>query len=250
MLLEGKTAVITGCNRGIGLSILKKFSENNCNIIACNKTNNNEEFITVCDELKKKHNIFIKNIQLDLSNHEQVKDVTNTILLKEENIDILVNNAGINQTSLIQMTSIKKVKEIFDVNFFSPYLLTQSILKKMIKNKKGSIINISSSAVRDCPPGRVAYAAAKSSLEKFSETLSKECGLFNVRSNVISPGLIQTDMLNSSMNENEKNTIINNISLRKLGVPSNVSDLALFLASDNSDYITGQILNIDGGLSI
>ena len=148
------------------------------------------------------------------------------------------------------MTSIKKVKEIFDVNFFSPYLLTQSILKKMIKNKKGSIINISSSAVRDCPPGRVAYAAAKSSLEKFSETLSKECGSFNVRSNVISPGLIQTDMLNSSMNEKEKNTIINNISLRKLGLPSNVSDLALFLASDNSDYITGQILNIDGGLSI
>ena len=248
-MLRGKTAVITGCNRGIGLSILKKFAENNCNIIACNKTNN-EEFISICKEIKKKQNISIKIISLDLSNHEDVKAVANTILLKNENIDILVNNAGVNQTSLIQMTSLKKIKEVFDVNFFSPYLLTQTLLKKMIKNKRSSIINISSSAARDCPPGRVAYSAAKSSLEKFSETLSKEYGSFNVRSNIISPGLVSTDMLKFSMKENEIDTIIKKISLKKLGEPSNIADLAVFLASDNSDYITGQIINIDGGLSI
>ena len=147
MILKNKLALITGANRGIGLSILKKFSENGADVIACTRSKN-EKFEQLIFDISKKHKNKITPIYFDLLKENEIEQGINKINSVSDKIDILVNNAGINQVSLFQMTSIKKIKEIFDVNFFSNLQLTQKLMKVMIKNKRGSIINISSSSSR------------------------------------------------------------------------------------------------------
>ena len=146
------------------------------------------------------------------------------------------------------MTSKKKIKEIFEVNFFSQCLFTQLISKNMIKNRSGSIINMSSISAEDGNEGRAAYSASKAAFATYSKVLSRELGKFNVRVNVISPGLIDTDMLKKNTSEEIILDMTKKISLGKIGVPSQVSNTALFLASDLSNYITGQTLRVDGGM--
>jgi 3-oxoacyl-[acyl-carrier protein] reductase len=148
MLLKNKTAVITGSNKGIGFEILKNFSENGANIFACTR-NIDDDFISKTNTIKEKYNNTITPIEIDLSSEIKVKEAANQILNFDKPIDILINNAGIIQTSLFQMSSRKKLNEIFEINFFSQTIFTQFILKSMIKQKSGSIIYISSSASLD-----------------------------------------------------------------------------------------------------
>ena len=247
MILKNKTAVITGCSKGIGLAILNKFSENSCNIIACTRSKD-QEFLDQCKIIMKKNKIDIYNFFFDMENEKEVLDKSNEIANKFEKIDILVNNAGSNLTSLIQMTKVTDLHKIFQINYFSIFLFTQIILKNMMRNKSGNIINISSSAAYDAPIGRSVYSASKSALEKFSKTLSKECSAFNIRSNVIAPGLIETNMMRSSTDSKKLEDIIKKLPSKRVGKPEEIADLALFLVSDKSNYINGQILRVDGGM--
>ena len=144
MLLKNKTAVVTGCNRGIGKKILEVFSTHGATVFACVR-NIDKEFKSNIDEIEKNTKNKIIPIQFDLSNESQIKEATNSILSSNKSIDILVNNAAMIHTAIFQMTSIKKLKEVFEIDFFSQTNFTQYILKSMIKNKKGSIIYISSS---------------------------------------------------------------------------------------------------------
>ena len=160
MLLKNKTAVVTGCNRGIGKKILEVFSENGAKVFACVRKVD-EEFKSHADELNKKFNNEIIPIQFDLSNDTQIKEAANNILSSNKPIDILVNNAAAIHTAIFQMTSIKKLKEIFEIDFFSQTVFTQYIVKSMVKNKKGSILYISSSSSLDGNEGRSAYSSAK-----------------------------------------------------------------------------------------
>lgn len=247
MLLKNKTAIITGCNKGIGKEILKIFSENGAKVFACVRVID-EKFTAEITKLKNKNNSEIIPISFDLLNEDQIKDAAKKILLLSEKIDILVNNAGAIETALFQMTSSKKLKEIFEVNFFSQITLTQFILKSMIKNKSGSIINISSISGLDANVGRSAYSASKSALISQSKVLSREVGGYNVRVNCIAPGLVNTDMLNKNTSSEIIEKMIQNISLRRIANPIDIANVVLFLSSDLSKYITGQVIRVDGGI--
>ena len=247
MLIQYKTAVITGCNRGIGKKILEVFSANGATIFACVR-NVSEEFKTFANEMEKEFNNKIIPIQFDLNDEEQVKKAANNILSSNSPIDILVNNAATIYTALFQMTSIKKLKETFETDFFSQTLFTQYILKSMIKKKSGSILYISSSSALDGNEGRSAYSSAKAAIIAQAKALSREVGMYNIRVNAIAPGLTDTDMMKENTPKEIVNEVASKTSLRRIANPQEIANAALFLSSDLSSYITGQVIRVDGGM--
>ena len=246
MLLKNKTALITGANGGIGLSILKKFSENGADIIACTRSKN-EKFEQLILDISKKNKNKITPIYFDLSKENEIGQAIEKISSISNKIEIVVNNAGINQVSLFQMTSIEKIKEIFDINFFSQLKLTQKLMKIMIKNKKGSIINISSNAAEECDAGRVGYASSKAALIAFTKVLSKELGSFNIRVNAIAPGLTNTKMMGQDVSRKVIEEAIKRVALKRPAEPEEISDVVMFLGSDLSSYISGEVIFVTGG---
>ena len=246
MLLKNKTALITGANGGIGLSILKKFSENGADIIACTRSKN-EKFEQLILDISKKNKNKITPIYFDLSKENEIGQAIEKISSISNKIEIVVNNAGINQVSLFQMTSIEKIKEIFDINFFSQLILTQKLMKIMIKNKKGSIINISSNAAEECDAGRVGYASSKAALIAFTKVLSKELGSFNIRVNAIAPGLTNTKMMGKDVSRKVIEEAIKRVALKRPAEPEEISDVVMFLGSDLSSYISGEVIFVTGG---
>ena len=146
------------------------------------------------------------------------------------------------------MTKIESIKEMFEINFFSQLSITQLVLKSMIAKKKGSIINISSTSGLDSNLGRISYACSKSSLITATKVISKEVGFSNVRVNAIAPGISDTDMFNLGHSEKIKKSILETISLKRISSPEEIANVALFLASDLSSYITGQVVRVDGGM--
>lgn len=247
MLLKNKTAVITGCNRGIGKSILEVFAENGAKVFACIRSID-DKFLKNIEQLKKSFQVEIIPIEFDFRNEEQLKDAAKKIIENSNSIDILINNAGAIQTSLFQMTSLKDIKEIFEINFFAQTMFTQFIIKSMIKKKSGSIIYISSSSATDGNIGRNAYASSKAAINSQAKVLSNELGVHNIRVNTIAPGLTDTDMMSKNTPKNIQENVISNTSLKRIGKPEEIANTALFLSSEMSNYITGQIIRVDGGM--
>ena len=247
MLLKNKTAVVTGCNRGIGKKILEVFSANGATVFACVR-NIDEEFKSFLNELKQKFNNQIIPIQFDLNDEKKIKEAANSILTSNKSIDILVNNAATIHTSIFQMTSVKKLKELFEVNFFSQTIFTQYILKSMIKNKRGSIVYISSSSALDGNEGRSAYSSAKAAIIAQAKVLSRELGVHNIRVNSIAPGLTNTDMMKENHREEIVSEMVSRISLRRIANPEEIANVVLLLSSDLTSYITGQVIRVDGGM--
>ena len=247
MLLKKKVVVITGCNKGIGKKILEKFSENGAIIYACVR-NLNEKFQKEIKNLENKYHNKIEIIPLDLSDEKKTLDAADNIINKKNKINVLVNNAGVISTSLFQMTKIDEFKKNFQINFFSQTLFTQKILRFM--EKESSIIFISSSSATDSNIGRSAYSSSKASINSLSKSLSKELGALKIRVNTIEPGLTDTDMMrNNTSKDTIEMMIKQNISLKRIGSPEEIANVALFLASDLSSYVTGQVIRADGGLS-
>ena len=247
MLLKNKTAIITGCNRGIGKKILETYSRNGATIFACVRELT-EEFENLVSTITSTTKQKIIPIQLDLGKEEQVKSAATEILNANIPIDILVNNAGIIHTASFPMTTLKRLKEIFEINFFSQSTFTQYILKSMIKNKKGNIINISSSSAIDGDQGRSAYAASKAALITQSKVLSRELGKHNIRVNIVAPGLTETEMMTQNHSKDLIDETIKKISLNRTGKPAEIANVVLFLSCNLSSYITGQVLRVDGGM--
>ena len=247
MLLKNKTVVVTGCNRGIGKKILEVFSANGATIFACVR-NITEEFKTFLNGIKKNFDNKIIPIQFDLNDEGQIKEAASNILSSNLSVDILVNNAATIHTALFQMTSIKKLKEIFETDFFSQTLFTQYILKSMIKKKSGSIVYISSSSALDGNEGRSAYSSAKAAMIAQAKVLSREVGIYNIRVNTIAPGLTDTDMMKKNTPKELVDEVISRISLKRIAYPEEIAKVALLLSSDLSSYITGQVIRVDGGM--
>jgi len=246
MLLKGKCAVVTGCNRGIGKSILETFASNGADIWACARSEN-KDFLLLVNDLESKYKVTIKPIYFDLSDTDSIKQGIKTISAEKKPIDILVNNAGSISTSLFQMTPLANVKEMFDVNFFSMFQFTQGIVKLMVKNG-GSVINLSSSAGIEGNEGRVSYASSKSAVITFGQVISRELGRNNIRVNTIAPGLTETEMMIDSTPEDVLRQTLERISLHRTAKPNEIANVALFLASNLSSYMTGQVLRADGGM--
>tara|TARA_E500000178_G_C17024197_1_gene757125 strand:+ start:1081 stop:1821 length:741 start_codon:yes stop_codon:yes gene_type:complete len=246
MILKDKTAVITGCNRGIGFSILEIFSKNGANIIACVRKNN-DAFSKQVVKISEKYSNKIKIVVFDLDNEKEIEEGFLTIKNLTKKIDILVNNAGINQMSLFQMTPLRIFRSVFETNFFSVVNLTQKMLKLIVKNSNSKIINISSNAATLSDAGRSAYAPSKAALISFTKVLSKEMGNYKISVNAIAPGLVNTDMMKNTpqkvVDEALKNTPLN-----KAADPEDVAKVVLFLASDDSNHINGETLFVTGGM--
>ena len=204
--------------------------------------------LNLLKDTKNKYGNEIIPIQLDLGNEIQIKDAASKILSSKKPIDILINNAGTIHTALFQMTSIKKLKEIFDINFFSQTIFTQYILKSMINNKKGNIIYISSTSGIDGNEGRSAYSSAKAAIIAQAKALSREVGLYNIRVNAIAPGLTDTDMMRNNTQEKVIQEMTSRTSLKRIGKPDEIANTVLILSSELSSFITGQVIRVDGGM--
>ncbi len=246
MLLNNKTAVITGCNRGIGFSIMETFCKNGATVIACVRKTN-KDFEKNVENLIKKYEKKIHIVIFDLENEEELNNSLSTIKNLEQNIDILVNNAGINQISLFQMTTIKSFRKVFETNFFSIVNFTQKMLKIIKKNNFSKIINIASNAADLSDAGRSAYAPSKAALISLTKVLSKELGVNKINVNAVSPGLVNTDMMKDTPQKAIEEAI-SRTPLKKVAEPIDVAKTVLYLASDDSNHITGEIINVTGGM--
>ncbi len=244
--LEGKTAMITGCNRGIGKAILELFAKEGADIIACTRKET-EEQLQAYKEIESNHNVCIYPYYFDLTKEDEIKGALKCISSNHKKIDCLVNNAGIPAGGLMIMTSQKVIREVFQINYFAQVQITQFVVKNMMKLQSGSIIFMSSVMGLDAMPGGTAYGASKSAIAMLVKTLSKETGTFGIRVNGIAPNLIDTEMAHK-MEGKSYNDMIQRSSLKRIGKASEVAQTALFLASDESSYITGQIIRVDGGL--
>lgn len=245
-LLEGKTAVITGTNRGIGKAILEHYARQGCHVIACARKYD-EAFESELRRLSEENQVDIIPVYFDLSQSEQIKEGVKQIKATGKTIDILVNNAGIlSDYQRFNMIAMAKVKEVFDVDYFAQIELTQYISRFMMKNRNGSIIFISSIAATEAFFSSFDYVASKAAIEATMRQLSRELGQSNIRVNALAPGLIMTDMIKDN-NQERLNEIVPAINLGRFGTASEVADVAVFLGSDMSSYMTGQVIKVDGG---
>ncbi|MGN0620329.1 MAG: SDR family NAD(P)-dependent oxidoreductase [Porcipelethomonas sp.] len=245
-LLKGKTAVVTGCSRGIGKAILENFAENGADIFAVIRKEN-PEFSEHCSRLMKENGVNIHIVYIDFESEESVKCGSREILAAKKPIDIMVNNVGVSMPlRSLAMTKMDTIREVFQVNLFSQLLMTQLISKNMMRCKKGSIIFISSSAAFD-GGANIEYSASKAAVIGSVRRLALELAPYGIRVNAVAPGLTDTDMGNSMSEEDEKIALSMNIMHRK-GMPREIADAVLFLASDMASFITRQVLRVDGGL--
>ena len=245
-LLEGKNAIVTGTARGIGHKIVEVFAANGANIWACARKQT-PEMDAYCKELSEKYGVEVKPVYFELTDRNAMKDAFKSIMAEKKPIDVLVNNAGITYNALFQMSNEEKIKESFDINFTSPYLFSQYVIKLMLRAGQGSVVNISSTAAIDGNSGRSIYGATKASVWCASKSMAEELGPKGIRVNCIAPGITQTDML-SSMSEGVINETVMATDSQRAGEPVDIANAALFLASDLSSYITSQILRVDGGM--
>jgi len=244
-LLKDKVALITGGSRGIGRSICKSFAENGCNI-AFTYNSSKESAETLIDDLKE-YNVKVKLYKSDASNYKDSIALLETVVTDFEKIDILVNNAGITKDNLLIRMDDSEFKDVIDINLGSVFNLTKASIKFFLKQREGSIINISSVVGIRGNAGQSNYAASKAGIIGFSKSIALELGSRNIRCNVIAPGFIETEMT-GSLPEEVVEKWKESIPLKRSGKPNDVGNACVFLASDLSSYITGQVLQVDGGL--
>ena len=245
MSLKGKYAIVTGANRGIGLATVRLFAQKGCNIWACARKQT-DCFENTLADLAVQYGVIIKPVYFELTNIDEVKNRLKEVFTYNKHIDILVNCAGISYSGDVLMTSIEKLKEVFEVNYFAQINLIQVVSRIMIRQKAGSIVHVAS--VRGlCPiAGSLAYASSKSALICATQVLSKDLSNFGIRVNAVAPSLTDTDMGNNRKHE-DLERIIAHTALKRMANPEEVASAIAYLASDDASFINGEVLTIDGG---
>jgi 3-oxoacyl-[acyl-carrier protein] reductase len=246
-MLKNKNVIILGARTGIGLETLKTFAKNEATIYACVR-NSDKNFDLICKELEKRYDTKIFITMFDVNNIIKTKEKLSELLSKIPKIDIFINTTALIEFCLFEMSTLSFAKKVFETNFFSQIQILQMIIKKMKKAKSGSIINLSSSAVLENNIGTSVYASSKVALETLSKVISKEVGKFNVRVNIVQPGLVDTEAMRKVHPEKFIDDQVEKYSLKKIASSKDVANLILFLASDDSSHITGQVIKINGGI--
>lgn len=246
MNLQGKTAVITGCLQGIGRSALDLFAANGANVFACVQVNT-DEFSEHASQLEKQYGVRIMPVAFDMASNDSIKSAVREIQKEKLPVDILVNIAGIAKDSIFPMVTLDQMQEVFQINFFSQIVLSQYISKLMLRQGRGSIIFTSSITALDGNFGQLVYGASKAALIAAMKTMAIELGPKGVRVNAVAPGVIKTPMTEALI-DNLLLEKMERSSLKRYGSPEEVAELLLFLASDESTYITGQTIRVDGGI--
>ncbi|EKT4520537.1 3-oxoacyl-[acyl-carrier-protein] reductase [Flavobacterium psychrophilum] len=244
-LLEGKVAIITGASRGIGSGIAKVFAQHGANL-AFTYSSSVESAMALETELNAL-GIKAKGYQSNAADFNEAQTFVDAVIAEFGTIDILINNAGITKDNLLMRMSEEDFDKVINVNLKSVFNMTKAIQKTFLKQRSGSIINMSSVVGIKGNPGQTNYAASKAGVIGFTKSVALELGSRNIRCNAIAPGFIETEMT-AKLNEEVVQTWRETIPLRRGGTPEDVANACLFLASDLSAYVTGQVLNVDGGM--
>jgi 3-oxoacyl-[acyl-carrier protein] reductase len=246
-MLKNKICLITGCSKGIGAATVEKFAKEHATIYASARTEGCID--RSCEELSEAYQTQVMPLYFDVTDEAASKQAIMKIKKEQGRLDVLVNNAGIMQDALIGMVSKKLMQNIFDVNVFAVMNMIQLANKLMSRQRSGSIINISSIVGVEGNAGQLVYSASKGAVAALTKTAAKELAVHHIRVNAIAPGMIDTDMFRS-IGEEKIQEHLKNIRLGRLGTPEDVANAIAFLASDDAEYITGQILGVDGEVSI
>lgn len=257
-LLAGKTAIITGGSRGIGKAIARLYVEQGAKValFGTNPDKGKEAALELQDlqlglQLGLQHGLLhdqkVAFYQVDVASCAQVEQVINQVYAEFGQVDILVNNAGVTRDHLLMRLSEEDWETVLNTNLKSVYNTCRAVIRPMMKNRQGKIINITSVVGLTGNAGQTNYAASKAGMIGFSKSLAKELGSRNICVNCIAPGFIETDMT-GALNEKQKEIILGQIPMQRLGVPQDIAYAALYLASAWANYITGQVLTVDGGM--
>ena len=234
-----KIVLVTGASRGIGLEVAKLFSKEGYKVIGTSRGDFNlGDLIGDSSAM---------SVQLDLMSKESINDLFEVLKSKDMLPSVLINNAGITKDQLFLRMKDKDWDEVIETNLNGLFRVTKALIKPMVKNKFGRVINISSVAGLMGNSGQVNYSSSKSAMVGFSRSLAKELGSRNITSNVVAPGFIETDMT-TFLNDDEKAEVSKNIPMKRFGTVEDVARCIVFLASDEANYITGQTISVDGGL--
>ena len=244
-MLKDKNIIVTGATRGIGKEIALTLAQNGANI-AINYRNYNEEVEELINSIKE-FGVDAIAVKCDVSKSDEVDNFISEVKNHFSSIDVLVNNAGITKDGLLLRMKDEDFNSVLDVNLKGTFNTTKSISPIMIKQKQGKIINISSVVGIVGNAGQCNYAASKAGVIGFSKSVARELASRNINVNVVAPGYIDTDMT-KSLPDKVKDEILKSIPMKKMGNPKEVANLVLFLSSSLSDYITGQVINVDGGM--
>jgi 3-oxoacyl-[acyl-carrier protein] reductase len=245
-LLQDKVALITGGSRGIGAAIVERYAEQGAKV-AFTYRSSADQANTIVAAIAEKGGT-AKAYQSDAASFEQAEALVKQVLEDFGQINILINNAGITQDTLMLRMSEEQWDKVINTNLKSVFNLTKQVLRPMMKNRGGSIINMSSIVGITGNAGQANYAASKAGIIGFSKSIAKEVGSRNIRCNVIAPGFIETDMTDA-LDEKTKAAYLANIPLRRLGKAEEVADVCVFLGSDLANYISGQTLSVCGALN-
>lgn len=244
-MVVNKNAIVTGGTRGIGREIAMTLAENGANI-AINYRKYNEEIENLLEELRTL-GVRALAIKCDISNEDEVNDFIKEVKENFGSVDILINNAGITKDGLLLRMSEKDFNDVIDVNLKGTFNMTKAVSSIMVRQRFGKIINISSVVGVAGNAGQCNYAASKAGVIGFSKSIARELASRNINVNVIAPGYINTDMT-KVLPEKVREEVLKTIPMKKIGEPKEIANLVLFLSSDLSNYITGQVINVDGGM--
>lgn len=245
-LLEGKNALITGGSRGIGEALVREYVKQGANV-AFTYRSSQESADVIVNELSGDSKVIA--YKSDASNYADSEALIKNVIADFGTIDILINNAGITKDTLMLRMSEEQWDQVIEVNLKSVFNLTKHAMRYMLKNRSGSIINMSSVVGEFGNAGQANYAASKAGILGFSKSIAKEVGSRGIRCNAVAPGFIATDMTHA-LTEEQKAAYENNIPLKRLGTGDDIANLCVFLGSDMSTYITGQVISVCGGLNI
>lgn len=236
--------IITGCNRGIGKALLDRFSHEGT-IIACVRSVD-DEFAARLQDLRARGREIVA-VPMDLSDEESIKNAVREIHKLKISADVLINNAGVVANGILQMTTMKQLKEVFQINFFGQVQFTQGILKLMMRRRSGVVLNMCSIGGMDAYPAYTCYGCSKAAMIYFTKTLAQEAAPYGIRVNGLAPSMTDTRM-RIQMGQEAGGEIMSRTSLKRIARPEEIADLAFFLASEQSSFINGQIIRIDGGM--